>query len=113
MNKISTRFSGKKVTADQLVGKVHTIVDIQERKSRKFEEASSTYFDVQAIVKNEGLVRYTTGASLLVPFFKNATLPIRDVRIVKDWRGVYFEGTVLTEREEEELKRKKFGIYDD
>ncbi len=39
-----------------------------------------------------------------------AAVPLRDMKIVHDWSGFYFEGTVYTDAEEEEMIRKQFNI---
>ena len=37
-------------------------------------------------------------------------LPLRDMKIVHDWSGFYYDGTVYTDAEEEEMIRKQFNI---
>lgn len=109
MTKQPTRFAGKLRKADMLIGKRQTIVD-KEEKSTKRTDTKEPYFDVQAIVEGEGLVRYSTGARLLVQELRTASLPMRNSVILKDWRGLYFEGTVFTLEEEETRVRREFGI---
>ncbi len=109
MKRQPTRFAGKKFKADMLIGKRQTIVD-KEEKSTKRTDTKQPYFDVQAIVEGEGLVRYSTGAQLLVQELRTEPLPMRDKVIRKDWRGLYFEGTVYTLEEEAERIRREFGI---
>lgn len=92
-----------------LIGKKQTIVDKEEKPSKR-TDSNLPYFDVQAIVEGEGLVRYSTGAQLLVQELRTAALPMRDKVIQKDWRGLYFEGTVYTLEEEEERIRREYGI---
>lgn len=104
-----TRFAGKKYKADMLIGKKQTIVDKEERQSKQ-PNSKEPYFDVQAVVEDLGLVRYSTGAQLLVQELRTAALPMRDKVIQKDWRGLFFEGTVFTLEEEEERIRKEFNI---
>ena len=65
MQKQPTRFAGKKMKADLLIGKKQTIVDKEERRTKR-PDTMQPYYDVQAIVEGEGLVRYSTGAQLLV-----------------------------------------------
>lgn len=36
--------------------------------------------------------------------------PLRDMKIVHDWSGFYYDGTVYTDAEEEEMIRKQFNI---
>lgn len=109
MQRQPTRFAGKKFKADMLIGKRQTIVDKEERPSKR-TDTNIPYFDVQAIVEGEGLVRYSTGAQLLVQELRTAALPMRDKIIQKDWRGLYFEGTVFTLEEEENRIRREFNI---
>lgn len=109
MQRQPTRFAGKKCKADMLIGKRQTIVDKEERTSKR-TDTNLPYFDVQAIVEGEGLVRYSTGAQLLVQELRTAALPMRDKIIQKDWRGLYFEGTVYTLEEEEARIRNEFNI---
>ena len=42
--------------------------------------------------------------------FKLHDLPLRDMVIVHDWSGMYYDGTVYTDAEEEEMIRKQFNI---
>lgn len=109
MQRQPTRFAGKKCKADMLIGKRQTIVDKEERPSKR-TDTNLPYFDVQAIVEGEGLVRYSTSAQLLVQELRTAALPMRDKIIQKDWRGLYFEGTVFTLEEEEDRIRREFNI---
>ena len=37
-------------------------------------------------------------------------LPLRDMTIVHDWSGYYYEGTVYTDAEEEEMIRTQYNI---
>jgi len=109
MEKKPTRFAGKLRKADMLIGKRQTIVDKEEKQTKR-SDTRKPYFDVQAIVDGEGLVRYSTGAQLLVKELRCSTLPMRDKVIQKDWRGLFFEGTVFTLEEEEERIRREFNI---
>ena len=109
MAKEQTRFAGRLRKPDMLIGKRQTIIDKEEKLSKQ-HGVSGTYFDVQALVEGEGLVRYTTGAKLLVRDLIKEPLPRRDKVIQKDWRGLYFEGSVYTLEEEEEMARKKFNV---
>lgn len=108
--KKSTRFAGYPRKADMLIGKRQTIVDTRERVSTQKDTFGEAYFDVQAIVEGEGLVRYNTGARLLVEELRTHELPWRDAVIEKDWRGLYFHGTVYTVEEEEAIIRQKVGL---
>lgn len=53
---------------------------------------------------------YTTSSPKLVEIIEKQDLPIRDVKIAKDWSGLYFEGTVYTDAEEEAMLREKYNI---
>ena len=37
-------------------------------------------------------------------------IPLRNMKIVHDWSGFYYDGTVYTDAEEEEMIRKQFNI---
>jgi len=45
-----------------------------------------------------------------VEYLKTHHVPLRDMVIAKDWSGYYYEGTVYTDEEEEEMLRQQFGI---
>lgn len=108
MEKIRRPFAGKKMNIETLVGIEHTVVDKAEQKSR--QQHSDTYYHVQAIADGLGLIVYTTSSRQLVEVLRNNDLPLRDMTIAKDYSGYYYEGTVLTDKEEEELIRKKYNI---
>ena len=95
--------------ADLLIGKKQTVVDKEERRTKR-PDTNQPYYDVQAIVEGEGLVRYSTGAQLLVQELRSASLPMRDKVIQQDWRGLFFEGSVYTLEEEEERIRREFQL---
>lgn len=109
MEKTPTRWAGRLRKADMLIGKRQTIVDKQEKQTKRCD-TREPYFDVQAIVEGEGLVRYSTGAQLLVKELRESELPMRDKVILKDWRGLFFDGTVFTLEEEEERIRNQYNI---
>lgn len=109
MEKKPTRFAGKLRKADMLIGKRQTIVDKEEKQTKR-NDTKEPYIDVQAVVEGEGLVRYSTGAQLLVQELRSSSLPMRDKVIQKDWRGLFFEGTVYTLQEEEDRIRKEYNI---
>ena len=108
MNKQRTPFAGKMVKADQIVGVLHTIVRAEKKASK--QKDCEQYYDVQAIAKGFGLIRYTTSAKFLVNTLSSEEIPIRDVEICKDYRGLYYKGTVYTEEEEEVLLKAQYGI---
>jgi hypothetical protein len=56
---------------------------------------------------------YSTGSTKICDYLNTKTkhdLPLRDMVIVHDWSGMYYEGTVYTDAEEEEMIRKQFNI---
>lgn len=112
MEKYQTRFAGKLRKPDMLIGKRQTIIDKEEKPTKQNGSKNKTYFDVQAIVEGDGLVRYSTGAQLLTRDLRKWDLPARDKVIQKDWRGLYFEGSVYTLEEEEAIAREKYDIRD-
>lgn len=112
MEKYQTRFAGKLRKPDMLIGKRQTIIDKEEKPTKQNGSKNKTYFDVQAIVEGDGLVRYSTGAGLLTRDLRKWELPARDKVIQKDWRGLFFEGSVYTLEEEEAIAREKYDIRD-
>ena len=112
MEKYQTRFAGKLRKPDMLIGKRQTIIDKEEKPTKQNGSKNKTYFDVQAIVEGDGLVRYSTGAELLTRDLRKWELPARDKVIQKDWRGLFFEGSVYTLEEEETIAREKYDIRD-
>lgn len=55
-------------------------------------------------------VRYSTAASQLVAHIESEDIPIRDLYIDHDWRGLYYRGTVYSDQEEADMLRAEFGI---
>ncbi len=108
-DKIRRPFAGKVKKIEQMEGIRHTIVNVVEKKSR--QQLTETYMHVQAIADGLGLIVYCTSSSKIVDYLKNHQVPMRDMVIVKDWSGYYFDGTVYTDEEEEAMIRKQFGIY--
>ena len=108
-DKIRRPFAGKVKKIEQMEGIRHTIVNVAEKKSR--QQLTDTYMHVQAIADGLGLIVYCTSSSKIVDYLKSHQIPMRDMVIVKDWSGYYFDGTVYTDEEEEEMIRKQFGIY--
>lgn len=110
-NKIRRPFAGRPMKIETMEGISHTIVDFAQKQSR--QKDSETYMHVQAIADALGLVVYSTGSQKICEYLKTKTrhdLPIRDMKIVHDWSGFYYEGTVYTDAEEEEMIRKQFNI---
>ena len=109
--KIRRPFAGRVMKTDTMEGIRHTIVDFVEKPSK--QKDTERYFHVQAIADGLGLVVYSTGSAKLCDYLATKTrrdLPLRDMVIVHDWSGLYYEGTVYTDAEEEEMIREKFNI---
>lgn len=110
-NKIRRPFAGRPMKIETMEGINHTIVDMTEKASR--QKDSENYYHIQAIADGLGLVVYSTGSSKICEYLKTKSkhdLPLRDMKIVHDWSGFYYEGTVYTDAEEEEMIRKQFNI---
>ena len=109
--KIRRPFAGRPMKVETMEGINHTIVDMAEKASR--QKDSESYYHVQAIADGLGLVVYSTGSAKICEYLKTKSkhdLPLRDMKIVHDWSGFYYEGTVYTDAEEEEMIRKQFNI---
>jgi len=109
--KIRRPFAGRPMKIETMEGIPHTIVNMKEKPSR--QKDSESYFHIQAIAEGLGLVVYSTGSSKICEYLKTksiADLPLRDMKIVHDWSGFYYEGTVYTDAEEEEMIRRQFNI---
>lgn len=109
--KIRRPFAGRPMKIETMEGIPHTIVNMKEKPSR--QKDSESYFHIQAIADGLGLVVYSTGSAKICEYLKTknvADLPLRDMKIVHDWSGFYYEGTVYTDAEEEEMIRRQFNI---
>lgn len=109
--KIRRPFAGKSMKIETMKGIRHTIVNVVEKASRQRDTES--YMHVQALADGLGLVVYSTGSSKICEYLRNVTkadLPLRGMVIVEDWSGYYYDGTVYTDAEEEEMIRKQFNI---
>ena len=109
--KIRRPFAGRPMKIETMEGIPHTIVNMKEKPSR--QKDSESYFHIQAIADGLGLVVYSTGSTKICEYLKTksiAGLPLRDMKIVHDWSGFYYEGTVYTDAEEEEMIRRQFNI---
>ena len=109
--KIRRPFAGRPMKIETMEGIPHTIVNMKEKPSR--QKDSESYFHIQAIADGLGLVVYSTGSTKICEYLKTksiAELPLRDMKIVHDWSGFYYEGTVYTDAEEEEMIRRQFNI---
>ncbi len=123
-NKIRRRFAGRVMKVDTIEGIAHTIVDFEKKDSTKnFNGRAKSqhregdepdkYYQVQAISDAFGLFVYNTGAPKITKYLDTKTLqdlPIRDKTIVHDWSGIYYEGTVTTDAEEEALIREQYNL---
>ena len=110
-NKIRRPFAGRPMKIDTLEGISHTIVDFQKKTSN--QKDCDSYYHIQAIAEGLGLIVYSTGAAKICKYLdgKNRNdIPLRDMKIMHDWSGFYYEGTVYTDAEEEEMIRKQFNI---
>lgn len=109
--KIRRPFAGRVMKTDTMEGIKHTIVDFAKKVSK--QKDSEHYYHVQAIAEGLGLVVYSTGSAKICDYLDTKTkhdLPLRDKVIVHDWSGMFYEGTVYTDAEEEEMIRTKFNI---
>ena len=110
-NKIRRPFAGRVMKVETMEGIRHTIVNFTEKPSRQRD--CDTYYHVQAIADGLGLVVYSTGSAKICDYLKSKgmrAIPMRDMVIVHDWSGFYYEGTVYTDAEEEEMIRRQFNI---
>lgn len=109
--KIRRPFAGRPMKIETMEGIRHTIVDMTVKNSR--QKDTESYMHVQAIADGLGLVVYSTGSAKICEFLKMKSkhdLPLRDMVIIHDWSGYYYDGTVYTDAEEEEMIRKQFNI---
>lgn len=96
---------------ETMEGISHTIVAFTEKASRQRD--CDKYYHVQAIADGLGLVVYSTGSSKICEFLSTKSIhdiPLRDMKIVHDWSGFYYDGTVYTDAEEEAMIREQFNI---
>jgi hypothetical protein len=92
-------------------GIAHIIVDFQKREST--QKDCDSYYHIQAIAEGLGLIVYSTGATKICSYLDTKSrndIPMSDMKIVHDWSGFYYEGTVYTDAEEEELIRRQYNI---
>lgn len=109
--KIRRPFAGRPMKIETMEGIKHTIVDFTEKTSRQRD--CEKYYHVQAIAEGLGLIVYSTGSAKICEYLSMKSkhdMPLRDMVIVHDWSGFYFDGTVYTDAEEEEMIRKQFNI---
>ena len=108
--KIRRLFAGRVMKTDTMEGIKHTIVDFAKKVSK--QKDSEHYYHVQAIADGLGLIVYSTGSTKICDYLDTKSkkaLPLRDKVIVHDWSGMFYEGTVYTDAEEEEMIRTKFN----
>ena len=109
--KIRRPFAGRPMKMETMEGIPHTIVDFQKRSSN--QKDCDSYYHIQALADGLGLIVYSTGSQKICKYLdtKSRTdIPLRDMKIVHDWSGFYYDGTVYTDAEEEEMIRKQFNI---
>lgn len=109
--KIRRPFAGRPMKIETMEGISHTIVDFQKRSSN--QKDCDSYYHIQALADGLGLIVYSTGAQKICKYLDTKTrndIPLRDMKIVHDWSGFYYDGTVYTDAEEEEMIRKQFNI---
>ena len=90
---------------------MQTVMDFQKRSSN--QKDCDSYYHIQALADGLGLIVYSTGAQKICKYLdtKSRTdIPLRNMKIVHDWSGFYYDGTVSTDAEEEEMIRKQFNI---
>lgn len=110
-NKIRRPFAGRPMKIDTMEGIPHTIVDFQKRSSN--QKDCDSYYHIQALADGLGLIVYSTGAQKICQFLSSRSrsdIPMRDMKIVHDWSGFYYDGTVYTDAEEEAMIREQFNI---
>jgi hypothetical protein len=109
--KIRRPFAGRPMKMETMEGINHTIVDFQKRSSN--QKDCDSYYHIQALADGLGLIVYSTGAQKICKYLDTMSrtdIPLRDMKIVHDWSGFYYDGTVYTDAEEEEMIRKQFNI---
>ena len=110
-NKIRRPFAGRPMKIDTMEGIPHTIVDFQKRSSN--QKDCDSYYHIQALADGLGLIVYSTGSQKICQFLSSRSrsdIPMRDMKIVHDWSGFYYDGTVYTDAEEEAMIREQFNI---
>ena len=109
--KIRRPFAGRPMKIETMEGISHTIVDFQKRSSN--QKDCDSYYHIQALADGLGLIVYSTGAQKICKWLdtkSHTDIPLRDMKIVHDWSGFYFDGTVYTDAEEEAMIREQFNI---
>ena len=96
--KIRRPFAGRPMKIETMEGINHTIVDFQKRSSN--QKDCDSYYHIQALADGLGLIVYSTGAQKICKYLDTKTrndIPLRDMKIVHDWSGFYYDGTVYTD----------------
>ena len=109
--KIRRPFAGRPMRIETMEGIAHIIVDFQKREST--QKDCDSYYHIQAIAEGLGLIVYSTGAAKICSYLDTMSrkdIPLKDMKIVHDWSGYYYDGTVYTDAEEEELIRREYDI---
>lgn len=109
--KIRRPFAGRPMKIETMEGIPHTIVDFQKRSSN--QKDCDSYYHIQALADGLGLIVYSTGAQKICKYLETKSrtdIPLRNMKIVHDWSGFYFDGTVYTDAEEEAMIREQFNI---
>lgn len=109
--KIRRPFAGRPMKIETMEGIAHTIVDFQRRSSN--HKDCEAYYHIQAVAAGLGLIVYSTGAQKICKWLdtkSSADIPLRDMTIVHDWSGFYYDGTVYSDSEEEEMIRRQYNI---
>ena len=109
--KIRRPFAGRPMKIETMEGINHTIVDFQKRSSN--QKDCDSYYHIQALADGLWLIVYSTGAQKICKWLdtkSHTDIPFRNMKIVHDWSGFYFDGTVYTDAEEEAMIREQFNI---
>ena len=109
--KIRRPFAGRPMKIETMEGIPHTIVEFQKRSSN--QKDCDSYYHIQALADGLGLIVYSTGAQKICKYLDTKSrndIPLRDMKIVHDWSGFYYEGTVYSDEEEEAMLRQQYNI---
>ena len=111
--KLIRDFVGRKVDFVSLVAQEMIIVDFRKQDSTK--KKGDFFYKIQFIRTIDGkevIEHTTTGADAIKDYLSGKTnedLPLREI-VRKDSRGLYFEGTVISDIETITMYKNKFGI---
>lgn len=110
-DKIHRSFAGEPRKIESMIGVRHTIVNFAKKPSR--EKGTEFYYHVQAVDEKGDLIVYSSGASKIVDYLdakRISDIPLRDMVIVQDWSGYYYDGTIYTDEEEKAYIKEKYGL---